>query len=363
MPDDWARTALCAARWTRENALLVVALGLAVTTRVLLGPVVMGGDIEGYFLPWYQATVAHGGLRALGFDISLYAPPYMTLLAVASYLPIAPTTAIKLIPCVFDFVAALAVYRLARVLRPSGILPGIAACCFLYCPTVLLNGAAWGQCDVTYVTFLVFALAAALEKRPLASAVFFSVACGFKMQAMFFLPAIATVFMAQGISPLYLALTPAFYFVSAIPPLLLGRSFTNILGIYPRQFDESGLLTMNAASIYQWLPATSAPKDLARGGLAFAAGACALVAYPILRLSRRPLRPRSLLNVAFFLSALCPFLLPHMHERYAFASDVLACVVPFVTPALAGPAVLLVFASLVSYGPFIGANWMPVSYK
>ena len=362
MTSERRRSALRAARWTRENALLLVAFGLAATTRLLLGPVVLGSDLENFFLPWYRATVDHGGIGSLGFDISLYAPPYMILLALASYLPLSPTAAIKLIPFVFDFIAAVGVFRLARLFHPRGVVPLVVACVFLYCPTVLLNGAAWGQCDVTYATFLVFSLTAALQRRPLASALFFSVACGFKMQAAFFFPAIAMAFLAQGYSLVYFALTPAFYLVSAIPALLLGRPLANVLGIYPRQFAEAGALTMNAASIYQWLPETSAPGAFARCGLAFAAGACALSAYLILRLSRRPRRSGTLLNVALFFSALSPFLLPNMHERYSFASDVLACVVPFVTPSLALPAFLLVFASLVSYGPFIGSRWMPLSY-
>ncbi len=147
-----------------------------------------------------------------------------------------------------------------------------------------------------------------------------------------------------------------------MPPIWLGRSATSVLGIYLHQFDTAGTLTMNAASVYQWLPVSAEPDAQVRGGLVFAAGACALSAYVILRRSRRPFRPESLLNIALFLAALPPFLLSKMHERYAFVSDVLACVVPFVTPSLVGPAVLLVFASFVSYGPFIGASWMPLPY-
>ncbi len=362
MVNDAPWSTVRAARWIADHSLLLGAIALALTVRWLFVPVVLGGDFNGCLVPWYKATLAHGRIRSLGIEISDYAPPYMYLLALASWLPLNPTPAIKLIPISFDFLAAAATYRVVRVFHPAGVLPGVAACCLLFCPTVVLNGALWGQCDVVYTTFLLFSLLGALRGRPLASALLFSVALGVKLQAAFFLPALAFVFIVQRYSLLYFALTPAAYLLFSIPPILLGRPAKSVLGVYLRQFDSPSALSMNAASVYQWLPVSSEPQAQVRGGLAFAAGACALVAYVILRLSRRPLRPESLLSIVLLLSALPPFLLPKMHERYAFMSDVLACIVPFVTPSLAMPALLLLFASFTSYGPFLGASWMPLSY-
>jgi Gpi18-like mannosyltransferase len=345
-----------------DNSLLLGAIALAVTVRWLFVPVILGSDFGGFLVPWYKATVAHGRVRSLGLEISDYTPPYMYLLAFVSWLPLGPALAIKLIPNVFDFLAAAAVYRLVRLFHPEGVLPGVAACCLLFCPTVLLNGALWAQSDIIYATFLLSALLGALRGRPLQSLLFFSVAFSVKLQALFFLPALASVFIARRYSLLHFALTPVAYLVFSLPPILLGRPIKSVLGVYLRQVGSSNALSLNAASVYQWLPVSSEPQAQIRGGLAFAAGACALVAYVILKLSRRPLRSESLLGVVLLLAALPPFLLPMMHERYAFMSDVLVCVVPFVIPTLTTPALLLLFASFVSYGPFIGANWMPLSY-
>jgi Gpi18-like mannosyltransferase len=183
-----------------------------------------------------------------------------------------------------------------------------------------------------------------------------------KLQALFFLPALGLLFMAEGWSVAYFALTPIAYFIAAIPPMLLGRAPANVFSIYWRQVNHPNDLQANAASIYQWLPTSSTPNAQIVGGTAFAAAACVLSAYVLLHLARRPHRKRDLFDMALFMAALPPFLLPRMHERYAFASDALACIVPFVTPALSIPALLILGASFISYGPYMGVNWMPVSY-
>jgi Gpi18-like mannosyltransferase len=349
-------------RWMRRNWLLLAGLAFAVWVRVALIPVVLNPDFKAFLLPWYRKTVSHGRLRSLGQEISNYSPPYMYLLALASLLPIKPTAAIKLIPLLFDLIASFGVFLVTRVFHPKNAVPSVAALCFLLSPTLLVNGCLYAQCDVVYGAFLLFSLHAALVQRPLACALWFSVAASVKLQALFFLPALGIAFLAQGWSLAYVLLTPVAYVIAALPPILLGRSPANVFSIYWRQVTHPNDLQANAASIYQWLPTSGTPDAQIIGGTAFAAAACALSAYVLLHLPRRPHRVRDVFEMALFMAALPPFLLPRMHERYAFASDALACIVPFVTPSLSIPALLLLGGSFISYGPYMGANWMPISY-
>jgi Gpi18-like mannosyltransferase len=351
-----------AVRLLREQWLLIAGLLLATSIRIFLIPVAANRDIDGYLLPWYREIVDHGRLESLGKEIGNYTPPYMYLLALASLLPGKPIVAVKAIPFVFDLLAAFAAFRIVRIFHASGAVPLLAAGCFLLCPTVIVNGSMWGQCDVVYAAFLLLSLMFVLKDRAVVSAVCFSVALSIKLQAILFLPALGLAFISRGLSPLYFLLTPAAYVAFSVPPLLLGRSAESLFTVYTRQFDTFSELTLNAASIYQWLPLSATPRAQVKAGIAFAAAACALSGYALSRLPSRPLRTRDLLTSAWFLTALLPFLLPKMHERYAFTSDALCCIVPFVAPSLSLPALLLLGGSFASYGPYMNVPWLPLPY-
>jgi Gpi18-like mannosyltransferase len=350
-------------RWAKSNWLLVAGFALALAVRLYLVPVVVTGDYMAFLVPWFKKMARVGTLRSFGMEISNYSPPYMYLLALASlFKPHPLSDGVKAISISFDLLASLGVYKVVRLFHPKNSVPALAACCFLLAPTPLLNGSMWAQCDVIHTSFLILALYAALSDRPLVSALCFSVAASIKMQALFFLPALGFVFVQKRWSPAYALLIPVAYVVFAIPPILLGRSAANVFTIYLRQVDEYTDLAMGGASIYQWIPTSTKPTAQLHAGLAFAAAACAVSGYVLLTLARRRHETADLLHVVLFLSALPPFFLPRMHERYAFASDTVACIVPFVTPALAVPALLLMGASFVSYGSFMNAEWMPKPY-
>ena len=59
-------------------------------------------DYNTYLLPWYNYIKAHGGFAALKDNFSDYNPPYLYLLAFATYLPVDPLIAVKSISVVFD---------------------------------------------------------------------------------------------------------------------------------------------------------------------------------------------------------------------------------------------------------------------
>ena len=67
----------------------------------------------------------------------------------------------------------------------------------LFLPTVVLNGAYWGQCDSIYGAMVVHALALLLEDRPKSSVVLMAVAFSFKLQAIFVLPLWGVMWLAR----------------------------------------------------------------------------------------------------------------------------------------------------------------------
>ena len=95
-----------------------------------------------------------------------YNIPYNYFLALFSYLPIRDLYLIKWLSILFDVILAWGVLRLVGLYRESAAakLTGFFLTFFL--PTVILNGALWGQCDSIYAAFAVWALYFGLADKP-----------------------------------------------------------------------------------------------------------------------------------------------------------------------------------------------------
>jgi len=146
------------------------------------------GDYLGCLSPWYDYLVEHGRWTALGHDFSNYYVPYLSFLSLSTLLPLPKLYAIKLISILFDYVAAWLVGRLVwhRYQSHAMALAGFAA--VLFWPTVMLNSALWGQCDVIYTSALLAAFLSVLKQRLWGALAAFGLAVAFKPQAIFLAP-------------------------------------------------------------------------------------------------------------------------------------------------------------------------------
>ena len=73
---------------------------------------------------------------------------------------------------------------------------------------------------------------------------------------------------------------------------------------------------------------------------------------------RRRLNGRAVLGAALLLCLGIPFLLPHMHDRYFFAADILFLILAFVDCRYAFTAVLVQFASLLGYHAYLKMRYL-----
>ena len=349
--------ALCMAVLRREGARREWLL-------LLLGPVVLSFALRAacmeyasedylYFLThWVEHFHTNGGFAAIKDNVGNYNAPYLYVLALISYLPVPDLYAIKLASILFDVVLAWGVLRLTRVLRgkkEDGI-PYLAFLLALWLPTVILNGAYWAQCDATYGAVCVHALALALEGRQRPALVLMGVAFSIKLQTVFLLPLWGVLWLARRVKFWELWLFVAGYGVSILPALLLGKPLGDILSVYVGQMGEYDRLTLNAPSIYQFIPyGLEVPEGLlANLGIGAAAVLVLLLLGLGLWLGVR-LDREIAMAMAVVLVLGVPFFLPYMHERYFFLADVItlcwACASWRRWPA----AVLACASSLASY--------------
>ena len=321
-------------------------------------------DYRDFLLRWVEYFRDHGGFRALDRDVGNYNVPYLYFMALFSYSSIKPLYLIKLLSVLFDVLLAWGALRLTRTVSGSERAGMIAFLLTLLLPTVILNGAYWGQCDSIYTAFGVWSFALALEDRPIPAVAAIALSFSFKLQAVFLMPVFLIFIFAGKIKWEHLAVFPLTYLAVVLPAVLLGRPLWDTLSLYFNQAGTVGsALNYNSSSVYAFAPWNpSNPEELARAGI-LAAFAFLLLLYGWCWYHRRRLNRRNLLYCCLLISVAVPFLLPHMHDRYFFPADVLSLVLAACFPPLAPVAPAVSFASLLGYYAYIKMRFLlPMRY-
>ena len=387
-------------RWAVPVVLAVLlAAGLAARVPMLSE---QSGDYRAFLLPWYNHLLDAGGFAGLADEFSNYDTPYLALLAAVTYLPVEPLVAVKAISIVFDVLLAFFGYRIVREVRPTARwLPVLAFGLIFLLPTVMLNSAWWAQCDSVYASLCLGSLYFLLRRQTALACALFGLAFAFKLQGVFFLPALVVLVLVNRQRLWALLLVPVTFFAALLPAWFAGRSLASQLSVYPTQIaDPSGAggtgggvaraagglggggrggggfgggtpgagggggfggggggsttthsFTSNAPTWYAWLPADASTTWKWVGLGVAAAVALAFAVWLLAR--RRRLAPQEMLLVAATLSLVVPLLLPEMHERYFFLGEVLAVVAVFVDRRFLVVAALIQIATLSTYWTYL----------
>ena len=148
-----------------EHVVVCAALiaGAFVIRGLCMGHVTL--DYEDFLSKWVQFYRDNGGFAALGSRVGNYNLPYLYFLAAFSYIGINDLVLIKALSIVFDVLLAWAGMQLVGLYTSSHAKKLTAFFLVLYWPTVILNGAYWGQCDSIYVAFAVLSIYLAMSGR------------------------------------------------------------------------------------------------------------------------------------------------------------------------------------------------------
>lgn len=315
-------------------------------------------DYKDFLSKWVDFYRNNGGFASFAYPLGNYNIPYLYFLCFFSYLSIPDLYLIKLLSIFFDVLLA---WGAAMLLRTVGKEKSMQLACFftvLLLPTVILNGALWGQCDSIYVALALLGLWLAMTDRPVRSMLCFTLSFGFKLQAVFLLPMLAVLWMKKEFKFWHFALFPLFYVLLVLPAVALGKPFLDTLTLYASQTGSIGDgLNYNSPSIFAIFWHVQDPAAAASLGLAGAfTYLAALLLFCLFR--RKLLTERALLAVALLMAAGIPFLLPHMHDRYFFAADVLSVVLAYAALWCAPGAPLTQFASLLGYHAYLKMRYL-----
>ena len=311
-------------------------------------------DYQWFLKVWVDFYRTHGGFLGLSESIGNYNIPYLYFLALFSLSSIRDLYLIKLLSIFFDIILAYAGLLLVRRCGGSRLRAAVCFFIILFLPTVLLNSACWGQCDSIYVSFALLGIALAIPSQkeqghPLLSMICIAVSFGFKLQAVFLMPIWLLLWVWQKYKWYWFAVFPLAYLVLILPAVLLGRPLTDAVMLYVDQADTVGTaLNYNAPSLTALLQNSSSPESVSHILIVYAFAATFLILL-IGILLRNSMDTKLFLCFASLIVLVIPFLLPHMHDRYFYAGDVLTAVLAVCIPWLSVSAILTEFGSYICY--------------
>ena len=318
-------------------------------------------DYQDWIRVWIDSLRETGSWKGLGREIwsCNYNVPYLYFLAVIAKCSIYDLYLVKLTSIFFDVLLAFFTMKLVGLFSNSIGLRLAAFIGVLWLPTVFLNGALWGQCDVIYASFAVLGIYLVLADHPGWSVAAIAVSISFKLQGIFLLPAYFVFFIAGRMKFHHFFVFPFVYILTILPAVLAGRGFWELLTLYLRNTSTIGDgLNYNSSSMYALFDFRTIPNGpAARIGMLLAVAFCISI-YVWLYIRRDEITDRTLLGVCLLFCIGVPFLLPHMHDRYFFMADVLTFALALIVPSAFPVPILVTFGSLLGYHAYLKMRFL-----
>lgn len=337
-------------------------------------------DYNAFLEPWI-GIFRKGGFAMLAENVGDYNLLYQYVMLLISKSALYPLYLIKLVTVFFDYVLAVTMLLAAR--RLAGERAGVPVMLLtLALPTVLTDGACWGQCDPVYASAVVLSLYALSDGKPTLSAASLALAFAFKLQTIFFFP-IVLLGLIKGEFKLRHALVFfATYVLTLIPALVAGRSFVSALSVYANQsmgqyYDR---LSYNAPNLYLFFPMLEFASSQEYTWMRYIEGVdkaatnpyilewlmptlqnAALLACVLLTLvvviywlaHHREITMEMMPELALFFAIYLPFVMPKIHDRYFFLADMLSVLVAARHKDRRFLPILVVGASFMCYIPYL----------
>ncbi len=300
----------------------------------------VSADFSGAIQQWFDELKRYGGIYALDRSIGNYNPPYITVLALLTYLNVKALTSVKIFSIVFDFICALAAMKIVNITMKTSkdkereIVELLIYAAVLFLPTVILNSACWGQADSIYTAFILMSIVCLLEKKYIRAFILLGISFAFKLQFALILPLYILIYINERKMKIYdFLFIPLMYYILCLPALLMGKSLANCLGIYKGQLNQGAqYLSMNFPGVWNLIfpieensngYVMCPDKNITTFGIwftiaIFAVMAC-IVFYKKIRFNKE-----TIIDFSLWTILISTFFLPHMHDRYLYIGDILS---------------------------------------
>ncbi len=311
-------------------------------------------DYTGKISHWYN-FIKSNGFPAFATNFSNYNPPYLYLfyLVIRMEPNLATVIGAKIPGLICDFLCAYYAYRIVKFKSSNSTAPLLAGMAVLFAPTVILNSAYWGQSDSIYTAALLACVYYLITHKNWPAMFAYGIALSFKLQAIFLAPFLFALFLKKLVNWKELLLIPVVLFLSLVPSWIAGRPISDLLNVYLHQSSQFETITMNAPTIYTWVPQTKQVFNLLYVPGILLGGIMAFLLIVLIYKGKVELTPSTILELSLISFMLIPFFLPKMHERYFFPADVISIVFAFYFPQFFFIPIAMIATSFLSYEPYL----------
>ena len=180
----------------------------------------------------------------------------------------------------------------------------------------------------------------------------------FKLQAVFFIPALLLFLLRGKIRWEHLLAFPAVNIILVLPAVMQGRGLWDALTVGLQETGSIGDgLNYNSPSVFAFFRNVINPDQMASFGILMAALSIVMVAV-VFFWKRKTASDLALLMGTTLLAIAIPFFLPHMHDRYFFGADMFTLALGCAALPLMGLAVLSEFASGLGYHAYLKMRYL-----
>ena len=351
--------------YLKKNYILVFMIIISILALLVrIVPIKFQSDDYIYFLsPWFKDLLSKGGLAGLGSYIGNYNAPYMTIMALLTYLPINSLFTIKAISIIFDFVLAISASHLVTLLVKNNkkIYSLITYSLVLFLPQVILNSAMWGQCDSIYASFSIIALIFLLKEKYWQSFVFLGISFAFKLQFIFILPVFIIIYVCKNkFSILHFLIIPLVNIIMCLPAIIMGKPIIELLKVYFNQTSISTALVRNYPNIYNFFNGDIVAFKYI--GIIMTIVIFVLMLFYFIY-KKVNWNKDKIITLSLLVLVIISYTLPGMHERYLYVGEVLSIVYYLVYRKNLPLVIIINLNAIITYSMYLTyytTNLMPV---
>ncbi len=321
-------------------------------------------DYVAFLAPWFDYLKNNGGILALANYPGNYNAPYMTIMALLTYIPVKSLYSIKFVSLLFDFGLALSSACLVKYLisKNKNISFFITYAVILFLPEVLMNSGIWGQCDSGYTMFIVLALLYLLKEKYIISFVYLGIAFSLKLQFIFILPLFIVIYIVKKrYSILHFLIIPLVNFILCLPAIIIGKPIGELISIYFGQVNEyKQYMSLNFLNLYSLVD--NSGKILYYVGIILTVIVCFLMLLYII-VKKVKFNDQKILNLGLWFVVMVTYLLPCMHERYLYMGGILAVIYYIVYKKNYLLTISIIMCTILTYFHYLFGLYLTTGYK
>lgn len=320
-------------------------------------------DYNNFLAPWLRQMRGLSITEAISTKIGDYNMPYLYVLALISRLSINELFLIKFVSIAFDAILAYYAMKIVSIKFENINIQIAAFTAVLGIPTVIMNGAFWGQCDVIYAALGIASLYYGFTGKSIRCFIFFGLAFSVKLQTIFIAPVLIVFLFTKKIKISHLWVPVLTFFATLVPAIIAGKPFIETISIYHEQTNSYPQMVLNTPNIYALLGNVKF-ENFNFAAVLMTGIAVASLLYFLYVNREKIISITDYFNIAFVFTLIIPMLLPRMHERYFFLADVLSVVLVFFNRKRWYFAPIIITGSFMTYSRFLlGRDYLvPIEY-